>query len=159
MVEEAAISAVLSLATSPEQYDPGRLSLAGYLRMAARGDLLNARRSAARRARWETSLADVELAQRAENSLVEGPADPAEAVMPSQPLDSAILELLRATFRGRDRDVLTLILDGEHRTEVYAGVLGIGDLPQEVQAREVKRVKDRLKKQLRRLALRLPRDG
>jgi hypothetical protein len=51
---------------------------------------------------------------------------------------------------SKDRQILSLRLQGERRTEVFAAVLGISNLPIEVQRREVKRTKDRIDKILRR---------
>jgi RNA polymerase sigma-70 factor, ECF subfamily len=50
----------------------------------------------------------------------------------------------------RDRQILALRLQGERRTEAFAEILGLSDLPIEAQRREVKRAKDRIDKILRR---------
>jgi hypothetical protein len=55
--------------------------------------------------------------------------------------------------------VVQLMADGERRSPTYAALLGLGHLPAAEQAREVKRVKDRLQKRLRRLARRVLGDG
>ena len=49
-----------------------------------------------------------------------------------------------------EKRVLPLMQDGERHTSAYAEVLGITQLSPLEQAREVKRVKDRLKKRLER---------
>ena len=59
---------------------------------------------------------------------------------------------LRAAFpEERDRKVIHLMLENVRDTPTYAAVLEIADLSPEEQATEVKRVKDRLKKRMRRL--------
>jgi hypothetical protein len=45
---------------------------------------------------------------------------------------------------------LDLMREGEKRTVVFADAAGFSDLPPEEQAREVKRVKDRIKKRIQR---------
>lgn len=50
----------------------------------------------------------------------------------------------------RDQQILALRLQGERRTEAFAEILGISHLPIEAQRREVKRIKDRIDKILRR---------
>jgi biopolymer transport protein ExbD len=49
--------------------------------------------------------------------------------------------------------VLELMLDGERQTSVYVEILEIGHLSLEEREREVKKVKDRLKKRLERAGL------
>ena len=49
-----------------------------------------------------------------------------------------------------DQEIVMLMLENERSTAEYALVLGITHLPLDEQAREVKRNKDRLKKQLQR---------
>ena len=49
-----------------------------------------------------------------------------------------------------DQYMVELMLEGVHRTETYALVLGIANLPAEEQARHVKQNKDRIKVRLRR---------
>jgi RNA polymerase sigma-70 factor (ECF subfamily) len=157
-LEGIAVDLILSLAERPEQYKPDRLSLAGYLRMAARGDVRNALRSRREQSRHLTSLADVELAQVAGNAAIEGPANPADVVAAGESLDPAVTELLRSSFTPAEWPIVQLMLEGERRTAVYARQLGLAGSEIE-QAREVKRVKDRLQKRLQRLAPRMPNRG
>lgn len=155
LLESIAIDLVLGLAEHPWRYDPEQLGLAAYLRMAARRDVLNA----LRRPRRAEPLEVVELAQRAGNSLVDGPADPADLVAQTAPLSPDALAMVRASFDDRDWAAVQLMLEGERRTAAYAPLAGVVDLTELEQARAVKRLKDRLQKRLQRLAPRIPRDG
>jgi hypothetical protein len=159
LVEDAATDAVLDTAQHPERYDPARLPLARYLRMAARGDLLNAWKSAQRRAAHHASLDAVELHGVARNPTTEDTDDPAEIVARRGNTAPGLLAAVRATFDPQEQAVVALMLDGERRTSVYARLLDLEHLTTADQAREVKRVKDRLDKRLRRLAPRVQRDG
>ncbi len=147
LLETVAIDLILDLGQRPEQYDPGRSSLASYLRMAARGDRKNALESEHRRRRHHAPLEDVELQAPARNRWWPVPLDPVEAVDDED--GDARVAALRARFHGPEREVVDLILDGERRTEAFAAVLGLHDRPREEQMREVKRAKDRLKKRMK----------
>lgn len=158
LVQDVAITLILSLAQRPEQYDPNRSPLASYLRMAASGDLKNALRSEQRRSRRLVALADVELAHPTGNSFVESPTDPAELVAAAEFAESHTMALFRSQFDPLEREFVQLYLDGERRTPAFAAVLGIEHWAPAEQAREVKKVKDRLLKRLRRLAPKVRRD-
>jgi RNA polymerase sigma-70 factor (ECF subfamily) len=159
LVETIATDVVLATAEHPERYQPDRGSLGNYLHMAARGDLLNAFKRDSRRAARERPMDPVELAALEGNSLQDD-ADPAEIVAARESVDPALLALVRDNFSVRDRQIVELMVVDEVRdTNVYARLLGIEHLPPEQRKREVKRVKDRLIKRLRRLAPRIRSDG
>jgi RNA polymerase sigma-70 factor (ECF subfamily) len=158
LLEEVAIDLILSVAEHPRQYDPSRASLTAYLHMAARRDVQNALRSRGRQTRALRPLEDVELAQSAGNLLAETPSDPAEITAMHKPLDPETAALLRQSFSPLEWEAVQLVLEGERRTSIYADLLEIRHLAEADQAREVKRVKDRLLKRLQRLAPKVPRD-
>ncbi len=159
LVETVATDVVLATAEHPERYQPDRSSLGKYLHMAARGDLRNAFKSASRRAARERSMDPVELVALEGNSLQDD-ADPAEIVAARGSLDPALLAAVRAAFDAQEWQVVQLmVVDDVRDTNVYARLLGIEHLPPEQRKREVKRVKDRLNKRLRRLAPRIRSDG
>ena len=58
------------------------------------------------------------------------------------------------SFTSQEAEVLTLMRQGERRTLEFARVLGISELPAEQQRREVKRVKDRIKRRVERAEVR-----
>lgn len=148
LLETAAIDVVLDLAERPEQYDPDRAALPAYLRMAAKGDVLNALERERRRAGRLAPLEDVELRSPARNTQWADASDPIDAV--SDALGGEVIASLRSYFDEREWEVVQLMTEGERRTEVFAGLLGLHDRPRAEQACEVKRVKDRLKKRLQR---------
>lgn len=155
-METVAIDLMLAVGRRPAQYDPERLSLSAYLRMAARGDVKNALERERRRIRRQIPLDDVELRAPVRNSPWTSASDPAGVVVDA--LADARLAALREQFVGRDREVVDLMLDGERRTEVFADVLGLRDRPLDEQVREVKRTKDRLKKRMQRTWQRMSGD-
>jgi hypothetical protein len=152
LLQTVAIDLLLDLAERPAQFNPHRADLAAYLRMAARRDVQNALRSEARRAAHHAPVEAVELAQLAGNPSREGLMDPADMPLDEPTPDDALDALLRASFNPHERPLVEAMLDGERRTATFAALLGIQDRPPAEQAQEVKRVKDRLKKRLRRLA-------
>jgi sigma-70-like protein len=159
LLESLAIDLILKLAQSPEQYDPDRGSLTAYLRMAARGDVRNALTSLGRQARRIAPLESVEVAADARNRIMEHNADPAELVAREIPaIDPETLARIRARFDSTEWQVVQLMLEGERHTSAYAAILHLRHLPDLDQAREVKRVKDRLTKRLQRLASTIRRD-
>jgi hypothetical protein len=157
LLETIAIDLMLGLAEHPERYDPDRLPLERYLRMAARGDVKNARDAARRRAARLTSLEGVELLPSVRNSRWAHAQDFAGRV--ADVLDDERLAAMLEQMTGRDREVVELMLDGERRTTEFATILELQDRPLDEQVREVKRAKDRLKKKMQRLWRRTAGDG
>lgn len=149
LLTEVAIELILNLGERPEQYDPNRLSLSAYLRMAARGDLKNALARESRRVAHHAQLDDVEVQSRARNREWARASDPADTVVDALYREKALA--MRGHFDERDWEVVELQMDGERRTERYASVLGLQDRPRDEQVRAVKRAKDRIKKRLQRL--------
>jgi hypothetical protein len=110
--------------------------------MDADGDMKNAYNSA--RARRERFLDDVEDEASRWNQMTDDERFDSD--------DRAVYARLRAAFpEERDRRVIHLMLENVRDTESYASALEIAYLPPDEQAAEVKRVKDRIKKRMRRL--------
>jgi RNA polymerase sigma-70 factor (ECF subfamily) len=65
-------------------------------------------------------------------------------------LRQRMAEMLRALQDPVDRKVLELRMMGERRTQRFAEVMGISDLPPSEQRQKVKRAKDRIEKLLQR---------
>lgn len=149
VVEEIAIDLILSVAERPEQYDPEKSPLATYLRMAASGDVRNKRVSLGRRARHEMSDDDVELAARVRNIPMD--ADDAVETLARRERESRLATAIRDRCNEEEWQVLLLMMDRERHTSAFAAILGVTHLSELEQAREVKKVKDRLTKRLRRL--------
>lgn len=150
--ETAAEDAILALVKNPGTYNPSKQSLEVYLRMSAQGDLKNLlraeRRHSDRRADWdavEHSLVVGKYIQDREN-------DPAllfereSELREGHELPEAVTEGLTAA----EVNVLELMRQAERKTAAYAVALGIQDRPLDEQRRDVKRVKDKLKKRLER---------
>lgn len=148
----AAEDALLALIKNPTSYDPKRASLLGYLRMSASGDLKNRWRAEQRHVWRRTDLEDVELSPGEGKYLRDGETDPAQRleVKERSQVSAKVVGVLRARLSLEERRVMDLMLDGERKTQVYAEALGLSELPAAEQEREVKRVKDRLKKRLER---------
>lgn len=148
LLDTVAITLVLKVGKEPAQYDPDRSTLSTYLRMAARGDVKNARQSERRRAARQMPPENVELRSPTRNRAWVSAADPADAVIGD--LDDERLTALREHFSAQDWEVVLLRIDGERRTERFADVLGLQDRPPDEQAHEVNRAKERIMGRLRR---------
>lgn len=149
MLETKAHDLILDLGERPAQYNPDRRSLAGYLLMAARGDVRNALKSEQPRASRIVPLEDVELRPPSRNTPWLESADPADIV--AEAASSERVAAVRGHFDDQEWEVVQLIGEGERRSEVFAEVLGLQSRPREERDREVKRVKDRLKKRVQRV--------
>lgn len=147
MVEDAVLDALWEYVAGPQTSSPpGDRPLARQLGLAAERNVLNALRGESRRKRRERAAAkpehsDVELHSPA------GIAIQNEEAERRQRERQRLMELLPDPT---DRRVLELMLDGERRTAAFAAVLGLGHLPAAGRRREVKRVKDRINKVIRR---------
>lgn len=155
--EMTAIDTLLSYNADPQKYDPAQLSFFAYLRMAARGDLLNV----------------VDKQQRQAKRLVNIEAPEVESALPHQDLltDTGRLEewlqehtklsrqdiyhLLEDELDEIDQQLLMLMLEGVRDTEQFAAVMSISHLEPQAKRSEVKRAKDRLNKKLRRFGEKL----
>lgn len=147
LCEEAVHLALCGYLHDPATYDPERGELASYLRMAAQGDLLNLLGKEQRHQRGRVSLTAVELSPDAGKYL--GREDDPSLrlrIAEEQTADDPV----RDGCDEGERRVLDLMREGERHTAAYAAALGIGHLSGEEQERQVKRVKDRLKKRLER---------
>ena len=127
---------------NPQKYDPTKSGLMTYLRLAARRDLQNLLSKESRHARGRVSLDSVEFSRTDGNDVSERVAED---------LDSQrLIEGLRRGMTPEERAVFALMLDGERSSAVAAEAMGVGHLPPRERAREVKRVKDRIKKRVQR---------
>ena len=140
------ISAVYEALTdyfkNPGKYDPAQRGLMGYLMMAARRDMQNLLRKESRHVTGRVSLEGVEFRQSDGNDVSERVAEDIDG--------RRKIEDLKQGMTSEEQAVFELMLDGERSTKVAATAMNIGHLPTGEQAREVKRVKDRIKKRIRR---------
>jgi hypothetical protein len=149
---EAAEEAILTVIRNPTSYSPERQTLEVYLRMSARGDLLNLLGKERRRNKGRVSLASVELLPDVGKYLgrVDDPSLRLCLDEEKQGCESAIPDSLRRELCETDLHAMELIVQKERETGVFAALFGLLHLPVKEQRREVKRRKDRLKKMLER---------
>lgn len=157
LVESAAIDALMAYHAQPTRYDPDRLSLFGYLRMAARFDALNRIDSHRRR---EDRLVHVDdtnthLILKASTTVEDAFRLDEWLARHTSLSRREVLQRLHDALDPVDEKIILMMLEGVRATERYADVLGIQHLDVEQQRAEVKRAKDRLNKKLRRFAARL----
>lgn len=152
----AAEDTILALIRNPSSYQPERQTLEAYLRMAASRDLQNLWQREKRHAKRRARLEAVELSPQMRKYLRDDDADPAAIVDREEDLAQDRDRTRRRSdeiLRGLaplEVHVFELMRSGERRTEAYARALGLSDRPLDEQRREVKRVKDRIKKRIER---------
>lgn len=133
---------------TPQKYDPDRSGLMTYLRLAAKRDLQNLLRKESRHAKGRVSLDSVEFDRSDGNDVAETVADSIDT--------KRLYEELTKDMTHGERDVFFLMVEGERSTEAAAAALNIEHLTVRDQVREVKRVKDRIKKRIQRRGLPAP---
>jgi RNA polymerase sigma-70 factor (ECF subfamily) len=154
LIQDAATDAILNYAERPTQFDPAKSKLFPYLVMAARGDLRNALAKRRRRERREVPHDRVEDLSLVRN-IEQEESEPALATGETVSLEEVRRAVQAVITNPTDWRLVELMLDGERRTGVFAKVLGIAHLADEQQRRTVKRHKDRLRKRLERLGVKL----
>ena len=159
LIQTAAIDALINYIKRPQQYDPTKRGLVGYLVMSAQGDLTNALAAIRKRREREVSLDSVELRKIDRNIELEvDDGDEANETLhgvvaesrDSAQLDRLLQELAALFDTQADMDMAKLVLLGERDTAAFAKVLGIEGLDFSEQRKEVKRQKDRIKKRIER---------
>ncbi len=153
LVEEAVGEALLDYHDSPARYDPTRASLQSYLAMAAHRDFQNASAKEHRVSGRQVSLFDPAFREQD----VVGYQETIDSQVQEEELWQRIDEIFPDPI---ERRIVTLILNKTRSPEPYAQVLGLCDLPNDERIREVRRVKYRITKRLRRgIAQQLNRKG
>ena len=139
-IDDAATETLVSYMKRPDQYNPLKMKLRGYLEMAAEADLQNAFDKEKRRREREPHDSGVELSEIVgKESSGEGEAEDCEA----GELTRAVCGLFKDPA---DQQLARLVIERERSTEKFAAVLGITHLPVAEQRQIVKRRKDRIKK-------------
>ena len=156
----AAEDALLSLIKKPTTFDPKKQSLRAYLHISGEGDLKNLLRTEIRHRSRRADLGAVELSPSMRKYLSDSEADPAKVFdleelrhQKEQQIASSVPDKVEASLTAKERMALRLMQSKERSTSAYAAILEISDWPAEAQAKEVKRVKDRIKKRLDRAAV------
>ena len=156
LVEEAVGEALLDYHDAPEKYDPSLRSLRSYLIMAAYGDFQNAQAKEDRLVKHQISLFDPAL----QEGEIAGSQEMVEAVEHELQVEE-LWKLIDEIFPdSTERRIVTLILNKVRSPEPYAQVLGLGGLPYDERLRQIRLVKYRITRRLRRrMAQQLNRTG
>jgi DNA-directed RNA polymerase specialized sigma24 family protein len=147
LVEESVGSALLDYNDDPDRYDPQRAQLFEYLATVAYGHFRNAWKKERRVADRSVLLSDLDA--HTQDSLLD--QQDLDAPIQAQELWAYIqTEFVDAV----ERRVIVLMLNDVSETTAYSQILGIGHLSQEEQEKDVKRIKERIGKRLRRIVRR-----
>lgn len=153
LIHDAAVDACVNYIKNPLTFDPTKRNLFSYLKMSAKGDLLNALK---KEESWKNAKQKIvknmenEVLQSTINNSINLPEE-GEYVIKQDVITQVIEEFPDL----RDQQILWLILDRERKTSVYAEILEIQDRDEVEQRRIVKQNKDRIKKRLERLGVKL----
>src|SRR6266516_4582757 len=155
LVEEAVGEALLDYHDHPESYIPNWASLRSYLVMTAYRDFQNASAKERRVTGHQVSLFDPAF-QVQVREIVES-----QETIDSQLQEEELWQRIDEIFPDpTERRIVMLILNKTRSPELYAQALGLCDLPYDDRIREVRRVKYRITKRLRRgIAQKLDRIG
>ena len=157
LISDAVEDSLVNYIKRPEQYQPAKRGLWGYLVMAATGDLLNAIEKERRTLLREKPVSDVEHGLEGRKRVVASAGSKLDAKGPEYV--ASIRELRAAADREftdpREREVAELMIRGVSDVATIADVMRIGQLPMDQQRAQVKRCKGRVSKRLRRLGERL----
>ncbi len=139
LIDDTVVDSFFKYRENPQQFNPEKKSLAGFLRMNAEGDLKN---TWAKRQRAQKKL----IAIQDEDDF--GSIAPISHLI-NQEADAILQAELSKLFENEmDIKIANLMLANERKTTVFAEILKISDLPFEDQQKGVKRHKDRIKKAL-----------
>ena len=150
--EQVVIDCLLDYQARPQQYNPEKLALWPFLRMAVRRDMLNMLDKQGRYSHRLYPIDDPHIASQ---------LPPVEDVQEAMALDEwlqrhtdkpreEIITALQAELEPRDQQMLWLMLDGVRETSAYAAIMGLTHLDVANQRREVKKAKDRILKKVQR---------
>lgn len=142
-VEEAVGQALLDYHDAPGRYDPQRANLRSYLAMAAYRDFQNTCAKEYRRAAHQISLFDPSLQEQEIQGIP-------EMLAGSWQLEE-LWHLIDEIFPNpTEQRIVELILNNVHPPAPYAQVLGLAHLSDDEQLQQVRRVKYRITRRLRR---------
>jgi len=149
IIYDAATDAFISYIKNPNQFNPSKRGLWGYLQMAAEGELLNYLAKSKRREQKEILSEDVELTVHGGNIRIgKGIVNDLSDVRHSH---KEVHKVIDELFRNeKDKKMAMLILQGERSTKEFVRILGVESKSIEKQRQIVKRHKDRLKKRIER---------
>lgn len=160
LLESALHDALLDYAKHPDSYDPSRGALLPYLRMKARDDVRNELAKRRRRLRRIEAFDDRSVDLIDPDGYIEQEYfDLGDWIAEYTDLTlEMVVAGLREELDETEMSAFMLMLDGVRETEQYASLLGAEHLDVETQRREVKRLKDRIKKRVERYGKRIRRD-
>ena len=143
LVEEAVGEALLDYHDKPERYDPGRMSLHGYLVMSAYRDFQNAW---AREHRVQARQVSVFDPAFRENEPL-GSLKSLDGRLQAEEMWAIIDESFPDPI---ERGIVELIINHVRSPEAYIQLLHLGDLPGDEQIRQAKLAHYRIARRLRR---------
>jgi hypothetical protein len=146
-IEAAAMEALGNYLIGSDAFDPSKgKTLAGFLLMAAEGDLLNL----LRKHRPPDGVHLVELEDADRNNQTDGDGGFADDLADQMELDEWRKQARAAMETDEERIIFELMLAGERSNRVYAAALGWPDPENPTHAKQANKLKERVSKRLKR---------
>ncbi len=150
-ISDAITTAWLEYTDRPERYKPEGQSLRNFLYTRAKSRLKDMRRKVRKELDFENSDDEfVEVSREFTDNIVEGSSKLEDRVLDCIVNDELWQKIQELVPDEQDLKIVRLMLDDVRETSAYVTLLKIGHLPENEQRKQVKRVKDRLKKRLQR---------
>ena len=148
----AAIDCLLDYQTHPDRYDPDRLPLFSYLRMAVRRDMLNAIDKQRRHESHFASLEDPTVTLYLDEQGSNDPQNDLDDWLQEHTTLSLneILTSLDAKLDDLEKEILFLMLEGTRESSAYYKILGVSHMETDKARKIVKMAKDRVMKKIQR---------
>jgi RNA polymerase sigma-70 factor (ECF subfamily) len=152
IISDAVTDALIGYVKKPQNFNPNKRKLLGYLVMVAERDLIDILRKSQKHSHLKKSLSDVELRGFDSNTLLK---DESEQLILDHIEKKDLKEELCKIFNDHmDLRLVEMMLAGERSTDRFAEVLGVCNLSDKEKRKHVKRHKDRVKKKIERCGVR-----
>jgi hypothetical protein len=147
---EAAEEAWIALVKNPSSFKPDKPKRLGeYLCMSAQGDLRNLLRKEGRHRGKSLEAVQLSVNDGKYLETVDDPSLPLR-IHEAEQAREGIIPIVRDGLSEGETRVFDLMMQGERKTTIYAQALGIDHLPKKEKSTEVNRVKNKIKKRIKR---------
>lgn len=153
LIIDAVNQAFFGYYTNPSTFDPDKNSLHRFLEIASERDLLNILEKEKRHKNKKELPENVEVQENFWNRVIGGTETTDGQMIRQEVMDRIDKELTCHFDSEKDILMAKLILAEERRTEIFAEILQIENCGTQVQRKEVKKHKDRIKKVIERQTL------
>lgn len=150
LIYDTVIDSFVKYLDTPQKFNPSLKGLLGFLIMDTQFDLQNEWTKRVKRSRKTKELVENPNSVRNNTNTLSDSQDPHSQLVESE-AQARVNDLIERVFKDPvDRELASMVLSSIKKTKDYAIALGIEHLPIKEQRQQIKRHKDRIKKQLER---------